>query len=77
MYMEDFELIRRLHRLGITAFYPYVTIMHNHDKGSYKKFNMLFSHIKSAYIYFEEYGWIFDKERNQMNRKIKEEENIM
>ena len=36
MYLEDYDLMRRLHRIGKTIFYPEVTIIHNHAKESYK-----------------------------------------
>lgn len=73
MYLEDFDLIRRLHRIGKTIFYPEVTIIHNHAKESYKNIKMLFFHIKSAIKYFNKFGWVFDKERMQMNREILKE----
>lgn len=71
--MEDFDLMRRLHRVGRTIFYPEVTIIHNHEKASYKNKKMLKMHIKSAIIYFNKYGWFFDKERRVMNKKIETE----
>lgn len=70
MYMEDFDLMRRLHRVGKTIFYPKLTIIHNHEKESYKSKRMLKIHIQSAIKYFNKYGWIFDKERRLMNRLI-------
>lgn len=71
MYFEDFDLIRRLHRVGKTIYYPYVTIIHNHAKESYKNHRALMIHIKSACLYFNKYGWFFDKERRKMNNEIK------
>lgn len=73
MYCEDFDLIRRLHRVSKTLFYPDVTIIHDHAKESYKSKKMLFAHIKSAVRYFNKYGWFFDSERKKMNQKILEE----
>lgn len=70
MYCEDFDLIRRLHRVGKTLFYPDVTIIHDHAKESYKNKKMLFEHIKSAIKYFNKFGWFFDKERRDMNEKV-------
>lgn len=70
MYCEDFDLIRRLHRVGKTVFYPYVSIVHNHEKASYKNVGMMFEHIGSVIKYFNKYGWIIDKERTQMNVEI-------
>lgn len=73
MYFEDFDLIRRLHRVSKTIYYPHVKIIHDHSKESYKNPKMLRIHLFSALIYFCKYGWIFDKERKSMNRRILEE----
>ena len=70
MYCEDFDLIRRIHRVAKTIYYPYVSIVHNHAKASYKSRKMLFAHIKSAIKYFNKFGWFFDKERKEMNKQI-------
>ena len=70
MYFEDFDLIRRLHRVGKTIFYPDVSIIHDHAKESYKSKKMLIVHIKSAIKYFSKYGWFIDKERRLMNKRI-------
>ena len=73
MYLEDFDLMRRLHRVGKTIFYPEATIIHNHAKESYKSKKMLKIHILSAIKYFNKFGWLFDKERKDMNKKILDE----
>lgn len=70
MYFEDFDLIRRIHRVSKTLYYPEVTIIHDHAQESYHSKAMLKTHIKSAIKYFNKYGWIFDKERKLMNEKI-------
>lgn len=73
LYCEDFDLIRRLHRYGKTLFYPEATIVHNHARGSYKSKKLLWMHIRSAFRYFNKYGWFFDPERRAMNKQILEE----
>lgn len=73
MYFEDFDLIRRLHRVGKTVFLPDAEIVHDHAAESYKSRKMLAAHIKSAVRYFNKWGWLFDGERRAMNRKILEE----
>lgn len=73
MYCEDFDLIRRLHRVGKTLYYPEVSIIHNHAQESYKNIRQLLMHIKSAILYFNKWGWFFDKERKEMNKKILDE----
>lgn len=73
MYCEDFDLIRRLHRVAKTIYYPKVTIIHNHEKASYKNMKMLKVHLKSAIKYFNKWGWVIDKERDVMNKRIIQE----
>ncbi len=73
MYFEDFDLIRRLHRVSKTLYFPGVQIVHDHQKASYKSKKMLLAHIKSAVRYFGKYGWWRDKERREMNGKILQE----
>lgn len=73
MYLEDFDLMRRLHRVGKTIYYPEVTIIHNHAKESYKSKKMLKIHIQSAIKYFNKFGWFFDRERRLMNKQILKE----
>ncbi len=70
MYCEDFDLMRRLHRVGKTIFYPEVSIIHDHARASYKNMKMLTQHIVSACKYFNKYGWFVDNERSEMNSKI-------
>ena len=70
MYCEDFDIIRRLHRVGKTIYYPMVEIKHDHANESYKTKRMLMIHIGSAIKYFNKYGWFFDSERRTMNKKI-------
>ena len=70
MYCEDFDLMRRLHRVSKTLYFPDVQIVHNHQKESYKNKKMLIAHIKSAVRYFGKYGWWFDRERQAMNKRV-------
>ncbi|MCL6528446.1 MAG: glycosyltransferase family 2 protein [Thermaceae bacterium] len=73
LYMEDTDLSRRLHAKYKTIFYPFVEIYHEHQKGSYKNIRLLFYHIRSAIYYFNKWGWFFDKERKQINRRVLDE----
>ena len=70
MYFEDFDIIRQLHKIGKTVYFPEVSAIHDHAKISYKNFKMMFIHIKSAFRYFNKYGWFFDIERKKMNNCI-------
>lgn len=76
MYLEDIDLNRRIHSKYQTIYYPEATVIHEHQKESYKSKKLLKAHIKSAIYYFNKYGWFFDKERVNINRNILEKFNI-
>lgn len=70
MYCEDFDFLRRLHRYGKTLYYPRVTIVHDHARESYHNKRMLRIHMRSAIRYFNKFGWLIDRERDQQNARI-------
>lgn len=70
MYPEDIDLTRRIHKEYKTMFYPAVSIIHTHSRGSYKSLKLLFIHIINMIKYFNKWGWIFDKERRIVNKRI-------
>ena len=69
MYTEDIDLVRRIHKHYKTIFYPHVSIIHAHGKGSYKNRKLLRYHIRSAISYFNKWGWFFDSQRAFINKK--------
>lgn len=68
MYFEDFDLMRRLHRACKTAYFPKVTIVHDHAAEHHTNKKLLRASIKSAVQYFNKWGWFFDKERRIINK---------
>jgi hypothetical protein len=70
MYPEDIDLTRRIHENFKTIYYPEVTIVHQHGRGSYKNRKLLYYHVTSMIKYFNKWGWFFDKERKVINEKI-------
>lgn len=68
MYPEDIDLTRTIHRDYLTLYWPQVTIIHNHTRGSYRSMKMLWIHIVNMCRYFNKWGWIIDKERRLYNR---------
>lgn len=72
MYCEDTDICRRVSKAGFkTMYYPYVHITHTHKKESFKNLSMLMAHIQSAIIYFNTWGWFFDKYRRSINKRVK------
>jgi GT2 family glycosyltransferase len=76
MYFEDLDLTRRIHERYQTVYYPYATIIHRHEKGSYKSARLLFCGIQSAVRYFNKWGWVWDRERDRINRAIGPARNV-
>lgn len=70
LYMEDVDLSRRIHQKYRTLFYPSVTIVHQHERGSYKTWHLLGVHVMSAIRYFNKWGWWKDEERESVNQKV-------
>lgn len=70
MYPEDIDLTRRIHRRYKTLFYPEVTVVHHHEQSSYKSFRMLLIHSINMIRYFNKWGWWYDPERTQINKRI-------
>lgn len=70
MYPEDIDLTRRIHRNYLTLYYPQWTIVHAHEKASFKNKHMLRIHIQNMCRYFNKWGWLFDKERRLFNRAL-------
>ena len=73
MYPEDMDLTRRIHRDYLTVFFPHATIIHNHEKASYKSLKMLWIHIVNMCRYFNKWGWFCDKERRLFNQTVMNE----
>ena len=69
MYMEDFDLCRRLGQWGRTVCWPKVEIYHHFARGSASSPQLLLAHIKSAVYYFNKWGWLTDSARETFNQK--------
>ncbi len=69
MYFEDFDLVRRIHKVSKTVFYPYDTIIHAHAAEHKINKKLLLISIKSAIKYFNKFGWFFDSERRKWNKE--------
>jgi GT2 family glycosyltransferase len=68
MYMEDVDLSRRIGRVSRTVYFPFVSVIHDYGKGSYKSLKLLYYHARSAILYFNKWGWFSDAEKKRANR---------
>jgi GT2 family glycosyltransferase len=71
MYLEDIDLCRKLGEISKLIYFPEVTVIHNHEKGSYKSKKLLLLHIKSSIKYFNKWGWFIDRKRYEINKNAK------
>ena len=69
MYLEDVDLSRRIGRLARTVYFPYVSVIHEYGKGSYKSLKLLYYHARSAVLYFNKWGWFSDAEKDAINQQ--------
>ena len=72
MYPEDIDLTRRLHVKYKTLFYPEVSVIHHHERSSYKSLRMMRVHIVNMFRYFNKWGWFYDPERKAFNQRVRD-----
>lgn len=72
MYPEDIDISRRLHKGWKTLYWPGVEIIHHHAAASRRNMKMLGVHLCNMIRYFNKWGWFFDGERRQFNRRLLE-----
>lgn len=69
MYFEDWDLSRRIHQRYQTIYFPLVSVVHGYESGANKNGVLFRAFVRSAIQYFNKWGWFFDKERKQINKK--------
>lgn len=69
MYLEDYDLNRRILRKYRTVFYPRVSVRHDYNRESFRSTRLLVAHTRSALYYFTKWGWLFDRFRAEVNRR--------
>lgn len=73
LYAEDIDFSRRIHSKFRTIYYPFASIVHYHNKLSFKKTKFLIIHVISIIRYFNKWGWVFDTERSFFNKNVLKE----
>ena len=69
MYPEDIDLTRRMTLKYQTMYFPDVSVIHRHEKASFKSIKMKLIHMKNMIKYFNKYGWVLDLNRSKLNKK--------
>lgn len=70
MYMEDYDLVRRIGDSARTVYLPLVSVVHDYGQGSYQSGPLLRHHLRSAWRYFNKWGWWFDGTRRRRNQAV-------
>jgi GT2 family glycosyltransferase len=57
MYFEDADITHRIGEISRALFYPYTSVVHLWERGSYKNIKLLFISLVSTAKYFNKWGW--------------------
>lgn len=68
LYAEDLDLSRRVHMVSDTVFYPEVEIVHEYRSLKRRSLRQWRYAITSLAQYFNKWGWLFDKDRDTINK---------
>lgn len=77
MYFEDFDLVRRFHKISKTAYCPTAKVVHAHGNEHRTNKKLFFISIKAAIKYFNKWGWIFDADRRRWNKEARTDNAII
>jgi GT2 family glycosyltransferase len=69
MYPEDIDLSRRIASFSGVYFVPNFVITHKYGGASHKSIRMFIIHAYNMFLYFNKWGWIFDKQRTKFNKR--------
>lgn len=58
MYLEEADMTRRVNLIGAkSTYYPYASVTHRWARGSHRSLRLTWINIKSAFYYFNKWGW--------------------
>ncbi|WDF59110.1 glycosyltransferase family 2 protein [Flavobacterium sp. KACC 22758] len=73
MYFEDWDLSRRVHQYYKTIYFPLVSVYHGYESGANKSGKLFKIFVNSAITYFNKWGWFFDSDRGEINKRALEQ----
>lgn len=68
LYMEDVDLCRRMAVYCELLYWPQISVTHDFRRGSHRSLKLMLTHLRSSILYFNQWGWIVDRERRRANR---------
>lgn len=72
LYAEDVDLSRRIHAVARTLYVPMQSVVHEYRSQSRPSLRRLSYAAVSLIRYFTKWGWIYDPERDRVNRRTLE-----
>ena len=70
MYIEDWDLSRRIHKYYKTIYYSDVSVIHAYNSEANRSIKLFFSFLFSIIKYFNKWGWFFDYKRKKINYNV-------
>jgi GT2 family glycosyltransferase len=70
MYGEDIDLCRRMHEVVETVYVPEAQVRHEYRRYSNRSLRGTWIGIRNNMRYFNKWGWIFDKRRDEINANV-------
>lgn len=70
MYAEDIDITRRLHDRYRTIYYPSLPVYHKFSRASHRSLRLFLIHIHNILLYFNKWGWLYDKKRDDYNERL-------
>ncbi|MBL3547352.1 GT2 family glycosyltransferase [Chryseobacterium rhizosphaerae] len=70
MYFEDWDISRRISQSYKTIVFQEVSVVHEYESGANRNKKLFQIFLKSAFHYFNKWGWFFDRERKKINSEI-------
>tara|TARA_B100000965_G_scaffold403434_1_gene431495 strand:+ start:194 stop:1003 length:810 start_codon:yes stop_codon:yes gene_type:complete len=70
MYLEDWDLSRRIYNYYKTIYYSDVSVIHGYNSEANRSIKLLISFLFSVFKYFNKWGWFFDYKRKKINFEV-------
>ena len=72
LYPEDIDLSRRIYNQFECLVFQCLKIKHTHKAASKRNLKLFLIHFLNIVIYFNKWGWFFDSNRNELNKRARE-----
>jgi GT2 family glycosyltransferase len=73
MYGEDIDLCRRIYEVAEAMYVPHARVIHEYRRYSKRSWRGTWIGIQNNARYFNKWGWFFDRRREEINRRVRQE----